>query len=70
MSYLEEYNDMEKYIKTIPISKTNDIESKLKKQQTLALMHIAKCLSVMADTIVDEHEIYKQHFEEEEKCDG
>lgn len=69
MSYLEAYVNIENYIKKENLCHNRDVISN-EKQQTMALMHIAKCLSVMADTIVDEHEIYKQHFEEEEKCDG
>lgn len=50
MSYLEEWNNIEGMIENHNVSKSTIIPPE--KRQALALMHIAKCLSVIADDIV------------------
>lgn len=50
MSYLEEWNNIEAMIENHNISKSTIVPPE--KRQALALMHIAKCLSVIADDIV------------------
>lgn len=53
MSYLEEWNNIEQMIKNHDISKSTIVPPD--KRQALALMHIAKCLSVFADDIANAH---------------
>lgn len=51
MSYLEEWNRIEQMIESNNISKSTTVTSE--KVQSLASMHIAKCLSVYADEVAN-----------------